>query len=353
MKPTFASLAAVAAIAAAPLVAPAQTYVYEGLIDLDTTGPLALAGDAAGNLYAVTFVTGATGGSLIYIEDPISEIDTSGDFPDDPSGVEVFDVDGWPSGRGLMGVAVDSTGNVYVSGDDGAGTFIVKLSPAPDFDEITDFDASGIGTRIGGVTLMNDDIIVAVAFGSLLFIDTEDGSLLETASGAPNFQRSVAYNPADEVFYPFSNGADSAVMVRGYFSGGSATDLGGFGFTADEMISDGAVDSQFGGATQHGFFDTVSGRLISADTQDNDTGVRQTRIWDVSGDGTTLTLAQAVDADTPDADGAGQPFPLESPRDAVVIGDRLYVSTTNNDGSLYVFIDEDAVTSVSDWTLFN
>lgn len=325
-------------------------YLYEGLINIPVSMPLALAADTNGALYIVSI---NNGGDLVYLANPVASIDRSGSFPAAPSGEIVFSVTGWPALRGLQGVQVDSKGYVYLSGDNGTGAYIKKLTPAPHFNEVAAFNVSGIPTRIGGVALLNDEVLIAPAFGSLLFLNTADGSLLRTVSGGANFQREAVFNSTDQVIYALANGADSPALLRGYYAGGSAQQLDGFQFHGSVMIGDGALDSAFGGAAQNGFYDAEQYRLITADTVVNDSGFRQLRVWSISANGTQLSLAQAIDGTTRNPDGRLQPIPMSGPRDAVRTGDYLYVTTLENGGSIYVFsYNQDADTSVSGWSLY-
>lgn len=354
MRKTFLGIAASAALVAVPLGVSAQNYVYEGIISVEATTPLAMAADADGGLYTAAFTPvnpGSTpgGGAVIYIADPVAAIDSSDVLPATPAGDLIFEVVDWPSGRGLQGLQVDSVGNVYASGDDGSTTYIVKLTPAPDFTVDATFNVTG-AVRIGGVALLNDDVIAAAQFGGLYFFDTADGSALGDVSGGTIYQREVIYNPTDDVFYGITSGNNSNSLIRGYWSGGSPANLTGYAFTAEELVTDGSWGTAFGGATGHSYYDVANDWVITADN-DPDKAVREVRLWVPGNGGTELTFAASIDQNTPDVNGDPQPFPMVAPRDVVRIGDRLFVSSTTEDGLIYVFIDEDAVTSVGDWDL--
>ena len=347
MKKVFAGLTAAAAVVAVPLAAPAQNYVYEGVINVPVNAPLPMAADADGGLYTADF---NEGGQVIYIADPVAAIGTTDELPAEVGDV-IFEVTGWPASRGLQGLQVDSAGNVYVSGDPGGATYIVKLTPAPDFEVDDDFEVAG-AIRIGGVALLNDDVIAAAQFGSLYFYDTTTGAQLANVSGGTIYQREPVYNPTDDVFYCIVSGNNSNSLVRGYWSGGAPDNLAGYAFTAEELITDGSWGSPFGGATGNAYYDVANDWFITADN-DPEANVRQIRLWVPSAGGTELTLAATIDGSTPDADGDPPAFAIESTRDIVRIGDRLFVSSTDNDGIIYVFIDEDAVVSVGDWSLYH
>lgn len=325
----------------------AADFQYEGLINIPITFPLPMAKDGSGGLYVANFNPDG-GGSVVYIANPVAAIDSSGTFPSDATaGVVIYTVTGWPAQRGFQGLQVDSVGNVYVSGDDGSTTFIKKLT-AGTFVEDTGFAVSGT-VRIGGIALLNNDIVVATQFSNLLFFNTANGTLLQTVTGGTLYQRETVYNSVDNVLYSFTSGNNSTALLRGYWSGGSPAALANYAFSASDMITTGSLGTAFGGASGHGYYDATNNWLITSDNEPTAPNPRQIRIWAIGINGTTLTLLQAIDGTTLDAASQAQPFPLTAPRDAVLIGDRLYVASSNNNGSIYVFRRP---TSVGDWYLY-
>ena len=325
------------------------SFVYEGIMNITPADPVAITADSSGAIYFVSF-----GGASIYeITDPVAETDTSGSFPATESGTLVATVsEAWETGRGLQGVAVDSTGNIYVAGDNGGGSpegFVRKFDNSGTEDTTFSANSDAENLRAGGLALLSDDTIALTQFSGVNYYATADFDTAgyTNSTGGDSFAREVQYNPTDNVIYQTKNGNSEAVKVAGYYGGGTAA-AGGYTWTADALIPDGAIDTAFGTATSHGSYDDDLRVFFDASNVSTDVKVR---VYDVGTGGTNFSLLQTIDGTTTDGGGGGQPFPINAVSDAIYVAPFLYVATSTNGGSIYVFENEN-FTSVSDWSMF-
>lgn len=330
----------------------AQTEIfYKGIINIEVpTGgiPIAVAKDDAGALYIATFASPDS--TVIKIDDPEAAIDDSGGFPA-ATGTVLATASGFVASRGFQGIAVDSNGNVFAAGDNGGGTpqgIIRKWDSSGTADTTFNTAADTANIRAGGLALLSDDSVAVAQFGGFTLRSTTDFDAIGAAStGNPNFGREVSYNANDNIVYLTRSGGESAVKVAGYFQGGTPA-AGGYSWVADALIPDGAIDTQFGLASSHGGFDNDRSWFLDAA---NGLTPQALRIFEVTEDGTDFELAFTLDGDTLDAADGGQPFPITDVRDAIIIGDFIYVASSNNSGSIYAF-EIVEITSVQNWNLY-
>lgn len=347
-----------ALLAATSLLGTASAQIgvnYVGLIDIEVpTGaiPTAITKDADGDIYVAIFASPQS--QVIKIVDPESEIDSSGNFPTSPSGTVFASAGTFAGSRGFQGVAVASNGNVFAAGDNGGGSpqgIIRKWDASGNPNATFNSAADAANIRAGGLTLLSDDRVAIAGFNGFTLRDTTNFAAIGSdASGAPGFTRQITYNSDDNLIYPTRSGSSSPVKVAGYFGGGTSA-AGGYTWTEQTLIPDGAIDTAFGTASSHGKYDPDRGWFLDAA---NGLDPQALRIYNVTNNGTTFNLLATVDGSTTDAGGNGQPFPLTDVREAIIIGDFLYVATSNSSSSIVVFeISELDESGAENWELYS
>ncbi|MBN1902295.1 hypothetical protein JW926_13300 [Candidatus Sumerlaeota bacterium] len=140
----------------------------------------------------------------------------------------------WPTGRGLQGIAVDSaTGDVYVSGDYGAGRLVVKYNSSG-AELASLIDSTGGHRNAGCVLWGSTPSLLLCQTGSGLFNVKSDLSGYEATaylSGANSHARDVCvvgnniYVSRTSIALPNVDGIDE-------FTGGAAGDLTGYAAAA-------------------------------------------------------------------------------------------------------------------------
>ncbi|MBN1475788.1 hypothetical protein JXA47_03445 [Candidatus Sumerlaeota bacterium] len=310
--------------------------------------PLAIATDGSSLYYATFTGVAATPEAAYYIASPEDEIGGS----DVLDHVLIATEASFPATRGFQGIGVDSSGNVYLSGDDGtAPGVLLKFGPAPTFTPDATFNANAVtnGTnRWGGLALLGDDAVAVAYFNSINYFAAADASVagFTNVGGGVNYQREPVYNAADNVIYALRNGNSDPTILAGLYEGGTTT-TGNYTFTSSVLIADGAVASTYGTATAHGFVDnSVSPpRLYTVDSQAVASGGSDplVRVWEIGAGGDTLTLLGSINSAL---GGTG----WTSISDCVVIGNYLYVSS-NLDQTIYVYGGAGA-TAVGDYSLY-
>ncbi|MBD3266014.1 hypothetical protein GF373_05040, partial [bacterium] len=297
------------------------TYVTEIGTPLDLGQPLAIAADSNGGIYY----------TLLSSPDP----DTSGCFyianPLDapPPEDHVLVDSGWdtmvPSGRGFVGVEIDSSGNVYLAMDSGtdSSSSITKRSPAPDFDWVDAFGdlAMLLGARYNGVDVLTDDLLAITTFSTVQFVDANTGDILHEVSGGETYQRDIAYNPTTNDLYIAKNrSVDGVLNSANLLSGGSPSNVEGYAEIQPGFISQGGAGGTYG----------VKGQLIEYDPV-NDLIL----IPDFSTSPQSLAFYRPADTSAPLMNLYGYQSPngsLSSPSDAV--------AWTNEAGETYIFVTD-------------
>ncbi len=346
MKKSILTLTA--AFVAAAGISSAQTFVYHGIMNITPGDGLGLSADSSGALY----YGGFTSGDVYKIADPVTTTDTSGSFPASEQDTVFASVSGFVASRGIQGTAVDSAGNVYAAGDNGGGTpqgLIRKFNSSGTEDATFTTNADAANVRAGGIALLGDDTLALNQFGGINYYATADFSTAgySNSTGGSIYSREVHYNATDGIIYQTKNGNNEAVKIAGYYSGGSEA-AGGYTWNASTLIGDGAINSAFGTATSHGSFDDGTDLFFDCA---NGLGTPAVRVYNVTAGGTSFSLAQTIDGTTLDGVGGGQPFPINNVIDAVYVDPYLYVSSSSNGGSIYVF--ENQTTAIKDWSMMD
>jgi hypothetical protein len=352
MKKSFVLLAAAALLA--PAIAGAQITFdqYAGFIPVNPR-PLPLATDGTALFYASFDDNGGDAGitsTIFRVADPVASIIAA---PALPAGTETavgttIETVNVAEGRGLQGLQVDGAGNLYASGDAGGGQpTILRKYAAGTFTPDATFNAAtaALTKRVAGIALLPNNLIAGITTSNTIeYFDQTTGSqagLTSITTGINAYGREVVWNNDDSVLYILKNGNSQSDIIQQYVSGITAT--GGGTVNAAALITDGATNSAFGGGTQHGFYFDAQNQLITMDSAPSSGLDKQIRVWDVATGGTSLTLDHAILPSIGDPDLA-----FTDISDAVVIGNRLYVSST---GASVVYVFEQAA-SVSDWTLY-
>lgn len=342
-KLVVGALTAVAAVAGAQNVAFTQ---YLGKININ--GPvLPLAADDVGTLYYGTFNGPASG--LYAITEPESWIDqptTAGQllhtFPE------------FQAGRGLQSIQVVGTNkDLVLSGDTGDATLpnlwrfnrndaisSQTFTPDPTFSA----NAGLTPARRSGVSIFsdtgNDGVIIANGFNNIDFFDFSGTRVGGPFNVSTNYMREGIYNSTNNVFYPLRNGAGTMKMLVNYVD--NVNVASGGTVVPKELIVDGAANGANGAARQNGFYYAPQNQLITMDTEVVVGGKPvppNVRVWDIKDDGTSLSLAYKLSE-------TDEGTTLTSVGDAVVVGNRLYISSSGT-RSILVYGPDEA--SVKQW----
>ena len=298
-------------------------YVTEFSTPLDLGQPIAIAADSNGGIYY----------TLLSSPDP----DTSGCFYvanplDAPPPEEHIMVDGGydtsvPAGRGFVGVAVDSFGNVYLAMDSGSDSTssITKRSPAPDFYWVDEFADLGMifGARYTGVDILTDDLIAVSTFSTIQFLDANTGEILHEVFDGETYQRDVAYNPTThEIYIAKNRSVDGVLNSASLLAGGSPDDLSGYAEIQPGFIPQGGSGGTYGVKGQLLDYDAVNDLILIPDFE---TSPQSIAFYNPSD--TSAPVMNLYGYKSPNG-------PLSSPSDAV--------AWTNEAGETYVFITDSA-----------
>jgi hypothetical protein len=190
------------------------TFWYEKTID-KTVQPYPLAVNSSGGLFFGTF--NASSSALVYIADPIHADDVF-------TTIATYSL--FPTGRGVQGVTVDSSDNVFVSGDyggpPGLNTSAFEKFNPPSFTKDTTFNPDMTGVRILGCAMFGP-YVATITFTSIRCYDAIDGSYdkyIYITDNMQTYQRDIGVNPANWDIFASRNGSFRNGSVV-YYSGGS------------------------------------------------------------------------------------------------------------------------------------
>ncbi len=307
-----------------------QSFVFhhEFGTNSDYGPPYALAADSSGGIYNVTF--DSTNSRAVYIANPLS---------DTPTSQVITTASDFPVSRGLQGIAVDSSGNVYASGDTGGATWVKKFGAAPSFTEDSGFTI-GSTTRLLGCDLLSDNVLGCVSFAGIEFFNTSNGTQTAAVTGGVNYQRDLAFNSSNNDLYTAYNNSTGSNSCS-LWSGGTPASPASYSFTKADLVTIGSVASL---GSQGIEYDARNGRLLIANKTD-----QRLDIYTISGSGSgaSVNLFQSIDG----ADSTGGN--IGSIGDSVAIDKGTYtlLFITDMTGRILVYSDG-AITEVDEWSLY-
>ncbi len=334
------SLGLLCAIMVLGSIAFGQPFVFQQEFTTDPdNSPYAIAADSSGGIYYATFEDASS--RVVYVADPINN---------PSSQVVVTTAIGFPLWRGLQGIAVDSSGNVYVSGDTGSATWVEKFGPAPTFTPDAGFTI-GSTSRLGGCDLLSDSVLGCVSWDGIQFFNTSNGTQIAAITGGTNYQRDLAFNSSNNDLYAAYNTAPPDTNSCSLWSGGTPASPASYSFIKNDLVTIGSIASL---GSQGIEYDARNGRLLIANKLSQGLD-----IYTISGSGagTLVSLFQSIDG----ADSTGGA--IGSIGDSVTIDKGTYALLfitdmvgTDDPGRILVYSDEipEIGTNVSQgqWSLY-
>jgi hypothetical protein len=347
MKLTHLFIAGAFAVSAASGAQNLEFTQYLGQIPVP--GPaLPLATDADGHLFVGTF--DGPNSALYLIEDPEGETGKT-----TPTLTTIATFPSFVPLRGLQSLQVTNSGDLLVSGDTGSVTVanLWKYTKVPgltiNYTEDVAFRAAAdlAPARRSSVAIFADPqagtgTIIANGLNDMDFFDFSGAHISGPFRVSNNYMREGIYNSRDNVFYAIRNGNGSQEMIRNFVQN---VDTSGGTLTTSTLISDGAANGNFGNARQNGYYYADQHQLITLDSDVTIGGTAippAVRVWDITDNGTSLTLAYRIE-------GTSETTKFASIGDAVVSGNRLYVSSS---GARAVYVFGPAPAAVNRWSAY-
>ncbi len=309
---------------------PEFTYLTE----FEAKEPLAIAADVNGGIYYTYFTfAGENLSKVYYVADPLGQNNIENHIP-------IINDDYSPAGRGWTGVAVDDTGAVYATLETGSGddNEVRKLSPAPEFDVIQEFDIYGLGSRYNSVAWIARDeqgrgYLSVTTFSTCEIWDAANGDLITVADGGQTYQRDSIYNPQTGDIYISTNRDRSDDGLSQFsvnrWSGGSSVEIMGYAEQIESgLVPVGAHRGTYGVNGQLIGFDFAHGLIMVPDLDTESETVGTLAFYDpASPDFPVLTLDAA---DSPNG-------PFGQPADAVAV---------ESNGETLIFVTEPALNRI-------
>lgn len=271
------SLGLLCAIMVLGSIAFGQPFVFQQEFVTGTDNhPYAIAADSSGGIYYATFQDASS--RVVYVADPMNN----------PSSLVVITIaTDFPLWRGLQGIAVDSSGNVYVSGDTGIATWVKKFGPAPTFTPDAGFTI-GSTSRLGGCDLLSDNVLGCVSWSGIEFFNTSNGTQIAAVTGGVDYQRDLAFNSSNNDLYTAYNNSTASNSCS-LWSGGTPASPASYSFIKDDLVTTGSIASL---GSQGIEYDARNGRLLIANKASQGLD-----IYTISGSGagTLVSLFQSID----------------------------------------------------------
>jgi hypothetical protein len=327
-----------------PPTPPLGFFLFDSEIDTSSVGgPVGIDVDASGGLYFVTFADATS--ALNYIADPAGA----------PGTITTVDTVVFPAARGLQDVEVNAAGEVFICGDDGGTTTMLrKYGVAPAFTPDATFNANTAASarRHSGLTIVTGDAgspeLIMAGFtttGDIHFYSAADGTDVggAVAAAASTFQRDPSFNPNNGDIYQSHNGSGTDVIA--VISGGDAGNPAGYTQVLPGLIASAGSPPNTAGLGSD-FFHPTDALVV----RDSGSVPPSVTIYDISGSGagTTATLNQVINtAAAPGGD-------ITNPGDQVISDESprvLYISDFGTQRIL-VYI-ESPVSGVDQFELFD
>lgn len=332
----------------------AQVQFTEYVGEIKTgNAPTTLAADPQGRLYYGTFNhTGAIFSHIRIIEDPLAAIGSPNE-----AGTTITMMTGTgkinASGRGVQSMAIASDNTLFVGGDNSGSTYnnVWKFNytpgTPPTFTEDTSFTENVRTEKPGrrsGVSIVSENgngLLITCGFGSTSFVDyfNFEGHVVGSRITDDLYYRDIHFIPQFNVAYPFRNGGSNLAIIKSYISGIDPV-TGGGTLVPEALIPDGGIANTTGHSIQGGFYYGAQNQLFVVDAFTTEDPLPQVRVFNVIDNGTSLSLAYALDGTSPES-----PFPRIY--DPVVIDNHLFICGydqfgTYDSSKIYVFRDPTA-----------
>lgn len=274
----------------------AQNYVHlTRVIEIDNVSAAAVALSDSGDIYYGQF--NGTASKLVQLDGILTGGNYNSGFATNTVSTETKT----PAGRGIDDIAIDSTGNIYISGTGSgtADTILKKFGPEPTHTVLWEMGAGGLTggeeLRINGIEILDGTtLLIGKAFTTLGFKSLATGAnSLADVTGGVNYQRGFAFNSSNNDIYAGKNG-DSKDSSLTLWSGGTPAAPAGYAATPDLLPGTG-INTPFGVATQALAYIPGDNKLVISDKVEIGA-----RIYSItgSGAGTTFNSLQLLEGMT-------------------------------------------------------
>ncbi len=345
----FKSICATACVAALASVATAQDVEFTNYVGSFPTvfAPIPVATNSQGHLFYATFQ--AANSQLWVVEDPVAAV---GSETIPGKHIRTFP-EMVTAGRGFQGLDVDAAGKLFLSGDNaGAPGLMFRFDPLVNGSETTytlhptfTGTSNAVAQRKLGLDIISsagNGLIACTSLTHIVYYDFLGNQVGSPVALPQGNTREPQFNSVDNVIYPLRNGRSTSVSLEAIVTGVN-TSTGGGTMVADKTLP-GADGGANGVPNSHGYYYAAQHQLITVGqihaASGGTTIPSEIRVWDITENGTSMTLAYSVkEADH----GAG----WQDIKDAVVIGNRLYVTSHAPTSRVYVY--EGVPASVNRW----